>query len=88
MFFGFFMANWELRNRPIRMEKRFEFEAYEETRVFLDRLGDHSEKIKRFPDISFGKTYVNITIRPDDEEAKQLTDEDQQFAADIDLLVD
>ena len=82
------MNNWDQRKRPNRLERRFEFKTYDETRDFLDHLGELSESKKVFPDISFGKTYVNITIRPDDEEAKQLTDEDQQFAADIDLLVD
>ena len=56
--------SWQERKRPICLEKRFEFDSYDSTRDFLDRLGDHSEAIQRFPDISFGRTYVNITIRP------------------------
>ena len=58
--------SWQERKRPICLEKRFEFDSYDSTRDFLDRLGDHSEAIQRFPDISFGRTYVNITIRPED----------------------
>ena len=82
------MNKWELRKRPIRLEKRFEFASYEETRDFLDRLGDHSESTKRFPDISFGRTYVNITLRPQGtEEDVQLTENDHQFASEIDGLV-
>ena len=59
------------------------------TRDFLDRLGEFSEVSKRYPDISFGKTYVNITLRPDeDSEDATLTDSDHAFAAAIDGLID
>ena len=83
-----FMNKWELRNRPFRLEKRFEFDTYEETREFLDRLGAHSEAVNRFPDISFGKTYVNITIRPvDDDPNASITDDDHRFASEISELI-
>ena len=78
--------SWQERKRPICLEKRFEFDSYNSTRDFLDKLGDHSEVIQRFPDISFGRTYVNITIRPVDEDGV-LTDEDRAFAAEIDDLM-
>ena len=56
---------------------------------FLDRLGEFSEVRKRYPDISFGKTYVNITLRPDeDADDAKLTDSDHAFAAAIDGLID
>ncbi len=83
------MNKWEQRNRPVRLEKRFEFQSYEETRDFLDRLGQHSEAVNRFPDISFGKTYVNITVRPESEEdGSLLNDLDHKFASEIDGLID
>ena len=79
--------SWHERKRPICLEKRFEFESYSSTRDFLDKLGDHSEAIQRFPDISFGKTYVNITLRPESEaDDAVLTDADRNFAAEIDAL--
>ncbi len=82
------MNRWETRKRPIRLEKRFEFETYNETRDFLDQLGEHSEQVKRFPDISFGRTYANITLRPEnDDEGADLTDEDYKFAAEIDAIL-
>ncbi len=80
------MKNWEIRSRPKRLEKRFEFNDYEITRDFLDRLGGYSESINRFPDISFGKTYVNLTIRPEDENS-DLSDDDYKLAKEIDSLV-
>ncbi|MEB3159615.1 MAG: 4a-hydroxytetrahydrobiopterin dehydratase [Synechococcus sp.] len=80
---------WEERNRPIRLERRFEFETYSATRDFLDRLGSFSEDRQRFPDISFGKTYVNITLRPlDESEGAPLQPEDHAFAAGVDGLLD
>ena len=83
------MVGWEQRKRPICLERRFEFETYDATRDFLDRLGQHSELTNRFPDISFGRTYVNITLRPEvDDETSRITEADYQFAAEIDGLLD
>lgn len=83
------MDNWEQRKRPLRLERRFEFETYELTRDFLDKLGDYSEKINRYPDISFGKTYVNITLRPQsDDENAQLSKADFDFAMKINGFID
>ena len=83
------METWEKRKRPNRLERRFEFQTYDATRDFLDRLGKLSESKKIFPDISFGKTYVNITLRPEsEEEDAQITDVENKFANEIDGLVD
>jgi len=83
------MDKWDKRNRPARLEKRFEFETYQATRDFLDNLGELSESKKIFPDISFGKTYVNITLRPESEEKDaQITDSEHKFATRIDGLLD
>ena len=80
---------WEERNRTIRLERRFEFETYSATRNFLDRLGSFREDQQRFPDISFGRTYVNITLRPlDESEGAQLQEDDHAFAAGVDGLLD
>ena len=82
------MEGWRQKNRPECLEKRFEFESYEKTRDFLDALGDFSEKVSRFPDISFGKTYANITIRPlEDNEKGEISKLDHDFATQIDLLI-
>ena len=82
------MKGWRQKNRPECLEKRFEFESYEKTRDFLDALGDFSEKVSRFPDISFGKTYANITIRPlENKKIEEISKVDHEFANDIDLLI-
>lgn len=81
--------SWNRRQRPVCLEKRFEFQDYSATRDFLYRLGQHSEAAQRFPDISFGRTYVNITLRPDDDgEVTQMSEADDMFAAEIDALLD
>ena len=83
------MHKWNERSRPLRLERRFEFSTYELTRDFLDRLGELSEKRKRFPDISFGKTYVNLTLQPESEEKDApLSEDDMKFASEIDGLTE
>ncbi len=82
------MEGWRQKNRPECLEKRFEFESYEKTRDFLDALGEFSEKVSRFPDISFGKKYANITIRPsENNEKEEISKADHEFATQIDLLI-
>ncbi len=82
------MHKWKERNRPLRLERRFEFVTYELTRDFLDKLGELCEKRQRFPDISFGKTYVNLTMQPNsDEKDPVLSEGDKAFALEIDNLI-
>ena len=82
------MNQWQERKRPVCLERRFEFDSYSATRDFLDKLGEHSEATQCFPDISFGRTYVNITIRPDDQGAEAVISEaNRVFATEIDALL-
>ena len=76
---------WTQRPRPDRLERRIEFEDYETTRTFLERLNALTEAEGRFPDISFGRTYVNLTLRPDDDQP--LGEAEQTLAAAIDALL-
>jgi 4a-hydroxytetrahydrobiopterin dehydratase len=76
---------WTQRTRPDRLERRIEFDDYESTRSFLERLNALAESEGRFPDISFGRTYVNLTLRPDDEQP--VGEGEQSFAAAIDGLL-
>jgi 4a-hydroxytetrahydrobiopterin dehydratase len=76
---------WTQRTRPDRLERRIEFDDYESTRTFLERLNSLAEQEGRFPDISFGRTYVNLTLRPEDEQP--VGDCEQAFAAAIDALL-
>lgn len=53
---------WQVRKRPARLEGRLEFADYTATRDFLDRLGELWERENRYPNLGFGRTYVNITL--------------------------
>ena len=77
---------WTRRPRPDRLERRIEFDDYERTRTFLERLNGLSEQEGRFPDISFGRTYVNLTLRAETEDAP-IEAADWAFTAAIDALV-
>jgi pterin-4a-carbinolamine dehydratase len=59
-------TTWQHRNRPSRLERRFEFAAYDATRDFLDAVAELCEQAGLYPDISFGRTYVNMTIHAED----------------------
>ena len=41
---------------------RFDFGSYGEARRFLDQLADLSKRDSYYPNINFGKTYVNVSI--------------------------
>ena len=81
---------WTPRPKPEqadRLERRIEFADYAATRDFLERLNELSEAQQRFADISFGRTYVNITVRPDDD-GVPLGDAEYAFATAIDALLE
>lgn len=48
--------------RKATLNWRFDFGSYAETRSFLDQLADLSKHENFYPNINFGKTYVNISI--------------------------
>ena len=53
---------WTEVERPSSLYRRFEFAAYSETRAFLDRLAGLSKETGLYPDLSFSRTYVNVTV--------------------------
>jgi 4a-hydroxytetrahydrobiopterin dehydratase len=78
--------NWQERNRPSRLEKRYEFVDYEELRNFLDMAADLSESKGLYPDMGFGRDYVNITIHAD--EGKDKVDQaKREFADQLEQLM-
>ncbi|MBK5968334.1 MULTISPECIES: 4a-hydroxytetrahydrobiopterin dehydratase [Thiorhodovibrio] len=78
---------WTRQERPLRLERRLEFPDYEVTRVFLERSGALSEEMDIFPNLSFGRTYVNLTLFADDESG-ELTEQALTFAERVDRLLD
>lgn len=53
---------WTEVERPPSLYRRFEFADYSETRAFLDRLAALSKETGLYPDLSFSRTYVNVTV--------------------------
>lgn len=78
---------WQERTRPVRLEGRYEFKDYSTLRDFLDKAAELSEKQGLYPDMGFGKDYVNITIHLD-EGAVALGDQQRQFAEQLDVLAE
>jgi pterin-4a-carbinolamine dehydratase len=54
---------WKLVTNPPSLFKRYEFGSYAQTREFLDRLTLISDESRIYPDLGFGRTYVNVTLR-------------------------
>jgi len=78
---------WQERVRPVRLERRYEFPDYETLRDFLDRAAEASEREDLYPDMGFGKDYVNITIHPA-EGSEELDEEQRKFARMLDELAE
>jgi 4a-hydroxytetrahydrobiopterin dehydratase len=53
---------WTEVEQPSSLYRRFEFAAYPETRAFLDRLAGLSKETGLYPDLSFTRTHVNVTV--------------------------
>jgi len=75
---------WKLVAHPPSLFRRYEFGSYPETREFLDALALLSEETSLFPDLGFGKTYVNATLRAADGGVP--TDADLDYAARAEML--
>jgi len=78
-------GEWKERNRPARLEKQYQFESYDDLRDFLDRAAELSEREEYYPDMGFGRDYVNITIYADEGE-EELSPKQHQFAQQLDEL--
>lgn len=78
-------TEWQERNRPVRLERRYEFPDYSTLRDFLDRAAELSERVGLFPDMGFGRDYVNVTIHLD-EGAEEISPEQREFAEQLDAL--
>lgn len=57
---------WTEVKQPAMLTRRFEFPNYIETRSFLERLASLSEETGMYPDLSFGRTHVNVSVYESD----------------------
>ena len=76
---------WKERTRPPRLERKYLFDNYEDLRDFLDRAADLSEREGYYPDMGFGRDYVNITIHVEEGE-EELGEAQRRFAEQLDEL--
>ncbi|HET9112471.1 MAG TPA: hypothetical protein VFN66_01225 [Burkholderiales bacterium] len=72
------------QERIAQFNQRFDFGSYAETRQFLDDLAELSKREAYYPDVSFGKTYANVSI--DGEGQAALLERKSTFIADMRAL--
>ncbi len=72
---------WNARESPLRIEKRFEFEEYSKISKFMEKIEELCKEKDIYPNISFGKNFVSISIFLDN---KKITDKEKDFSKDID----
>ena len=53
---------WNKRESPLRVEKRFEFEEYQKISKFMTKVDYLCKEKNIYPNISFGKHFVSITV--------------------------
>ena len=63
---------WNQRESPLRVEKRFEFEEYQKISKFMKKIDELSRKKNIYPNITFGKNFVSITIFLDSEKLSKI----------------
>ncbi len=56
------IPGWARQTLPPMLSRRFEFDSYAATRSFLDNVAKVAEAAKNYPNLSFGKTYVSVTL--------------------------
>ena len=71
---------WEVRKSPLRLERRFEFDNYQQSSQFMKEIDSLCKENKIYPNISFGTKFVSITILPDIEE---ISVEEREFTVKI-----
>jgi pterin-4a-carbinolamine dehydratase len=76
---------WQERARPERLERRYQFVDYESLREFLDQAAALSEREGLYPDMGFGRDYVNMTIHGSEED-NTLGDQQRRLAQELDAL--
>ena len=71
---------WEERKSPLRLERRFEFDNYQQSSQFMKDIDSLCKENKIYPNISFGSKFVSITIISDLEE---ITIKEREFTVKV-----
>ncbi len=72
---------WNKRESPLRIEKRFEFEEYSKISKFLGKIEKLCKEKNIYPNISFGKNFVSLSIFLNTQE---ISNEEEDFSKNID----
>ena len=72
---------WNERESPLRIEKRFEFEEYSKISKFMKKVEKLCKEKDIYPNISFGKNFVSVTIFL---ESEQISPSEKDFSIEID----
>ena len=72
---------WNERESPLRIEKRFEFNEYSKISKFMEKIEKLCKEKDIYPNISFGKNFVSLSIFLD---SKEILDKGKDFSKDID----
>ena len=72
---------WNERESPLRIEKRFEFEQYSKITKFIEKIEKLCKERNIYPNISFGKNFVSLSIFIDNRE---ISNKEKDFSNDID----
>ena len=72
---------WNKRESPLRIEKRFEFEEYSKISNFMEKIEKLCKEKGIYPNISFGKNFVSISIFLN---RKEISNKERDFSKDID----
>ncbi|MBO8204132.1 4a-hydroxytetrahydrobiopterin dehydratase [Prochlorococcus marinus] len=72
---------WNERESPLRIEKRFEFNEYSKISKFIEKIEKLCKEKDIYPNISFGKNFVSLSIFFD---KKEISDKEKDFSKEID----
>ena len=72
---------WNKRESPLRIEKRFEFDEYSKISKFMEKIEKLCKEKNIYPNISFGKSFVSLSIFLNDQE---ISIEEKDFSKYID----
>ena len=72
---------WNQRESPPRIEKRFEFEEYQKISIFLKKIDELCKEKNIYPNISFGKNFVSVSIFLDSE---KMPSNEKEFSMKLD----
>jgi len=64
-------SGWKRIERPAAWFRRYDFDGYAQTRLYLEWLGEESKRTGCYPDLSFGPRHVNVTLAIDGADAAQ-----------------